>query len=176
MAFTHMLVPTDFSEPATHAFRYAIEEATVHQAKVTLLHVLPPRSGTDVYYVSGSPEPPRQESLDPAVGGRLGAQSAAQPTVVRSDPNEEALTRLRDLVPDSFRGTWDVEVADGQPADTIVRFARERRVDLIVMGTHGRGGLQHMLLGSVAEKVVRLAGCPVLTVRYRGAAPQEGPA
>jgi nucleotide-binding universal stress UspA family protein len=57
----------------------------------------------------------------------------------------------------------------GHPAETIVRVAQERGADLIVMSTHGRTGLQHVLLGSVAEKVVRLAPCPVLTVKHRGA-------
>lgn len=70
-------------------------------------------------------------------------------------------------MPDTFRGVCEAEVARGQPADAIIQFAQERDVDLIVMGTHGRSGLQHVLLGSVAEKVVRHAPCPVLTVRYK---------
>jgi nucleotide-binding universal stress UspA family protein len=85
--------------------------------------------------------------------------------VVRRDSSEAALARLRDLVPDAYRETWDVEIAVGRPADTIVRLAREYHADLIVMGTHGRTGLEHMVMGSVAEKVVRLAPCPVLTVK-----------
>jgi universal stress protein A len=165
MPFTHVLVPTDLSDPANHALRYALEEATLHHAKVTLLHVLSSHADTDVYYVTGSPESGSQASFDPVVGARLGAQLPSQPTVVRSDPNEEALTRLQDLMRGAFQGTWEVEVAVGHPADTIVRVAQERGADLIVMGTHGRTGLQHVLLGSVAEKVVRLAPCPVLTVR-----------
>jgi nucleotide-binding universal stress UspA family protein len=170
MAFTHVLVPTDFSELANHALSYAIEEATLHHAKVTLLHVLPPHAGTDVYYVSGSPEPPPHGGLDPVAGGRLGAQLPSPPTVVRRDPNAEALSRLRDLMPEALRGTWKVEIADGQPADTILRIAQKLKADLIVMGTHGRTGLQHVLLGSVAEKVLRLAPCPVLAVRHKGTA------
>ena len=75
--------------------------------------------------------------------------------------------RLHDLVPQAFHNTWGVEIAAGHPAEAIVRVAQERKADLIVMGTHGRTGLQHVLLGSVAEKVVRLAPCPVLTVRYK---------
>jgi Universal stress protein UspA and related nucleotide-binding proteins len=90
----------------------------------------------------------------------------SDPTVVRQDYSDEALTRLRDLVPEAYRDTWKVEIAIGRPADTIVRLARERRADLIVMATHGRTGLEHMVLGSVAEKVVRLAPCPVLTVKH----------
>jgi nucleotide-binding universal stress UspA family protein len=160
MAFTHLLVPTDFSEPANHALAYALEEATLHRAKVTLLHVLAPHGGTDVYYVTGSPEPPPQGSVDPTGGGRVGDRPLSEPTVIRDDPAEEALTLLQDLIPDAGRGTWDVALAVGHPADTVVRVAQERNVDLIVMGTHGRTGLQHVLLGSVAEKVVRLAPCP----------------
>jgi len=174
MAFTHVLVPTDFSEPANHALRYAIEEATLHHGKVTLLHVLPPRTETDVYYVTGAPPASGyQAGLDPDAGGRVGAYPPSQPMVVRHDRNEEALTQLQDLIPAAFHDTWQVEIAAGHPADTIVRIAGERNADLIVMGTHGRTGLQHVLLGSVAEKVVRLASCPVLTVRYKGGA-REG--
>ena len=158
MPFTHILVPTDLSDPANHALRYALEEATLHRAAVTLLHVLSSHDDTDVYYVTGSPQSTSQGSFDPA---------PPQPTVVRSDPNEEARTRLQDLLRGVFHGPWDVEVGIGHPADTIVRVAQERGADLIVMGTHGRTGLQHALLGSVAEKVVRLAPCPVLTVRYK---------
>ena len=162
MAFTHVLVPTDFSEPANHALRYAIEEATLHRATVTLLHVLPADSETEVYYVAGAPS----GSLDPVAGGRLGGYPQSPPTVVRRDPNEEALTKLHDLIPEGSRDTWTVQVATGHPADGIVRVAQEGNADLIVMGTHGRTGLQHVLLGSVAEKVVRLAPCPVLTIKH----------
>ncbi len=164
MAFTHVLVATDFSEPAAHALGYAIEEATLHRARVTLLHVLPPGTGTDVYYVSG-PQP--QGRVETIAGGRFSAPAPSESTVVRDDPSEQVLTQLHDLVPDTFRGTWQVETAAGHPADTIVRVAEERNADLIVMGTHGRTGLQHVLLGSVAERVVRLAPCPVLTVRHK---------
>jgi universal stress protein A len=166
MAFRHVLVPTDFSEPASRALRYAFEEATLHHAKVTLLHVLAPHTGTAVYYVTGEPAPGPQD-VDPAAGGRLRASLPAPPTIVRRDHYQEARTQLHDLIPDGFAGACDVEVAAGQPADAIVRAAEEREADLIVMGTHGRTGLQHVLLGSVAEKVVRLAPCPVLTVRHR---------
>ena len=165
MAFSHVLIPTDFSEPASNAFRHAIEEATLHRARVTLLHVLGAHSGTDVFYVTGEPESLPQGSVDPVVGRRF-VGSSTPPTVVRRDPAEEALTRLQDLARAAFSGAWEAEVAVGHPAETIVRVARERGADLIVMGTHGRTGLQHVLLGSVTEHVVRLASCPVLTIRH----------
>src|SRR5512132_2577576 len=166
MAFRHVLVPTDFSEPANNALCYAMEEAAVHRAKVTLLHVQPSDARTDVYYVSGAPASGFEAGFDVVAGGRLGVGPVSEPTVVRHDYSEETLTRLRDLVPDAFRGTWEVAIAVGRPADAIVRLARERNADLIVMATHGRTGLEHVVLGSVAEKVVRLAPCPVLTVKY----------
>lgn len=167
MAFRHVLVPTDLSEPGNRAVRYAVEEATLHHAKVTLLHVLPPAARTDVYYVTGAPASGPHGGYDPVAGGGLGVPLSAQPTVVRDDESEGALTQLHDLIANAFQGTSDVEIAVGQPADTIVRIAQERDVDLIVMSTHGRTGLQHVLLGSVAEKVVRLAPCAVMTVKYR---------
>jgi nucleotide-binding universal stress UspA family protein len=166
MPFKHVLVPTDFSETAARALQQATEEAALHRATVTLLHVLPPGTGTDVYYArpaGGSLAP-----LDPEASARVGGPWPLSPApVVRSDPAEAALALLHDLVPDGCRGAWQVEVATGVPAETIVRVAREHEVDLIVLGTHGRTGLQHVLLGSVAEKVVRLAACPVMTVRHR---------
>jgi universal stress protein A len=164
MAFTHVLVPTDFSEVAQHALHYALEEATLHHAKVTLLHVLPVHTGTDVYFVTGFPG--AQLQFDPILGGRLSALTSPQPTVVLYDHNEEALAQLRDLMPETFYGAWEAEVAVGPPADTIVRVAHKRDTDLIVMGTHKRTRRRHVLLGGVTEKVVRLAPCPVLTVIY----------
>lgn len=162
MAFTHILVPTDFSEPARHALRSGLEEAILHHAKITLLHVLPPHTGTEVYFITGAPE--LQPGFDPVPSSRLGPR-LPQPTVVRHDPHEAALTQLRDLMADAIQVAWEAEVAAGPTAETIVHVAQERAADLIVMGTHGRTGLQHVLLGSVAEKVVRLAPCPVLTIR-----------
>ena len=164
MAFTHVLIPTDFSEPAHQALRYALEEATLHHAKVTRLHVLPAHTSTDVYCITGAPG--AQPGFEPALERRLGTTTPPQPAVVLHDHNEEALTQLRDLIPDSFQGAWEADVATGSPAETIVCIAQERSADLIVMGTQGRTGLSHVLLGSVAAKVVRLAPCPVLTVRY----------
>jgi nucleotide-binding universal stress UspA family protein len=78
---------------------------------------------------------------------------------VEAQLDEIALKDLKDRVP------VDVKVAVGKPAEEILRVAREEAVDLIVMGTHGRTGLHHLLLGSTAETVLRTAPCPVFTVR-----------
>jgi universal stress protein A len=162
MAYAHILAPTDFSDAANAALRYAFEEATQHQATLTLLHVVQRHPTTAVYYIKGNPE--NHLGYVTEFGRPLPACQAAPPETVRRDYHEEALVQLRDLVQSSHTGPWQVEVASGTPADAIVRTAQKRQVSLIVMGTHGRTGLQHMLLGSVAEKVVRHAPCPVLTI------------
>lgn len=71
----------------------------MHRAKVTLLHVQPADAGTDVYYVAGAPASGWEAGFDVVAGGRLGTAPVSEPTVVRDDYSDEALTRLRDLVP-----------------------------------------------------------------------------
>jgi universal stress protein A len=80
----------------------------------------------------------------------------------------QARARLQELLPEAARKDVMVAVQVGSPFQEIVRYAVEQAIDLIVIGTHGRGPIGHMLLGSVAEKVVRKAPCPVLTVREQG--------
>jgi nucleotide-binding universal stress UspA family protein len=168
MLYTHILVPTDFSPAANQVLAYAFEEAAQHHARLTLLHVLHHHPTTEVYYIKGAPE--SRTGLVAEFGGTVPTIRPSPPETIRRDFHEEALMQLRELVPPSFTGLWEPEVVDGDPADVIVRMAEELAVDLITMGTHGRTGLQHVLLGSVAEKVVRLASCPVLTVRYKAGA------
>lgn len=171
MAYTHILAPTDFSATADQALSYAFEEANVHHAKLTVLHVMHHPHQTQVHYVHGNPEIRSgfQDAVvvvptdfDPETGGHLPTPQGPAPETVRRDYTEEVLTQLRDHVSGAFVGNWEARVVVGNPADAILRVARERGVDLIVMGTHGRTGLQHVLLGSVAEHVVRHAQCPVL--------------
>lgn len=166
MTFTHILVPTDFSVQAKAALDVALREAEVHQASLTLVHVLQHHPHTEVTYIQGNPE--NQRGLVEEFGSlqTLGRQ---EPVVLRRDYVDETLTHLRELVPQSFTNNWDVEVASGDPADAIIRVAQAHEVDLIVMGTHGRTGLSHVLLGSVAEKVVRHASCAVLVTRSQPA-------
>ena len=174
MAFTHILAPTDLSDPANHALRYAFEEATSHQAALTLLYVLPPEVTTDVQYVHGAPEARGgleevafgHAGFDPESGSAFSMPQAHASESVRRPVEDELLDKLRDQVPDGFTGTWEAKVIPGKVADMIVHTAQEQKADLIVMGTHGRTGLSHTLFGSVAEAVLRQVRCPVLMVRY----------
>jgi len=138
-----ILVPTDFSECSERARSYACELAKRFTSEVHLLHVVSPIS------VPGYVGPIPEELLYPE-------EKARQELEEWNDLSFEHVKRLARSV---ITGTAFVE---------IVRYARDNNVDLIVMGTHGRSGLTHALIGSVAEKVVRKAACPVLTVRPEG--------
>jgi nucleotide-binding universal stress UspA family protein len=142
-----ILVPVDFSDAARPVAEYARDMARDRGATVTLLHVV------------GVPVAP----FDPAYG------VAADPKVLL-DLQAAAEKGLEDLAALVRQGGVPVEtrVVTGAPSREIVRVAREIRADLVVIGTHGRTGLRHVFLGSVAENVVRLCPCPVLTLRLRG--------
>jgi nucleotide-binding universal stress UspA family protein len=144
--FNHILVATDFSEPSAAAVEYARTLATSFGSTLHLLHVVEAPS------VTGPLGTPVFVSEGPALQGQL---------------FEEAKERLEDLVTPADRSHGNVvtEVIVGTAARTILDFAADHDMDLIVVGTHGRSGMAHLLMGSVAEKVVRGALCPVLTVR-----------
>jgi nucleotide-binding universal stress UspA family protein len=104
---------------------------------------------------------------DPFVTGAFAAETyAPMPPATRAALLDDATTRLAHRLPPDeqarFRGT--TEIITGVSAPAIVEYARDHHIDLIVMGTHGRTGMAHLLIGSVAERVVRTAPCPVLTV------------
>jgi nucleotide-binding universal stress UspA family protein len=141
-----ILVPTDFSKWSQNALTYAVAFAEKFGAEIHLLHVVQDLALFIPEAVMMAPP------MAPPVEQFVTAARAALERVVR----ELALPAL----------PIHPEVAEGVPFDEIIRCAREKDVDLIVMGTHGHTGLAHMLLGSVAEKVVRKAPCPVLTVRH----------
>jgi nucleotide-binding universal stress UspA family protein len=141
---TRILVPVDFSPHSDRALRYAATLAGQVGASVELLHVV-----EDLTYGAFS------EVYVPNI-----------PDITQEAINV-ALERVTALKAAIFPHGSDVEsvVFAGRPALTIVDHAAKGRFDLIVMGTHGRTGLSHLLMGSVAEHVVRTAPCPVLTVR-----------
>lgn len=136
----HLLVPTDFSAHATHALDYACRLATELGGTVSLVHVL------------GSTSPELSVSLTDAMmeGIRAGARKAL---------DKLATERTHVAVFDK------VLLKIGDAREQIVRTAEEIGADLVVIGSHGRRGLPRLVLGSVAEDVLRLAPCPVLVVR-----------
>jgi len=147
MALIHkILVATDFSGPAVHALDYGAELAVTYSAPLLILHVftLPVVAVPDGYMTVTAPD-------------------AASMTGKLHDGLHRAEARARSL------GVAAVEyrLVEGAAWHEIVGMATAEGCDLIVMGTHGRSAVSHFLLGSVAEKVVRKASCPVLTVPPR---------
>ncbi len=142
----NVLVATDFSEPSDTALTYGRELAGRFDAKLHVLHVV-----QNIYVTMVGMENP--STFGPDLLQQLEA---------------DARVRLNDLLVDSDKSgprTIPVVRTSSSPALEIVEYARNHDIDLIVMGTHGRGALAHLVMGSVAERVVRLAHCPVLTVR-----------
>jgi nucleotide-binding universal stress UspA family protein len=141
IALRKILVPTDFSEQSKKAVRYGIELATKFGAELHLLHAF---ETVPIMYGEGSGVPPQ----------------------VADEIEAAAVKYLDELELESAEGLTVVrKVTEGHAFVEIVRYAKDNTIDLVVIGTHGRGAIAHMLLGSVAEKVVRKAPCPVLVVR-----------
>jgi nucleotide-binding universal stress UspA family protein len=142
-----ILLPTDFSTLSATATEYACALATRFDAELHLLHTLEVHLASTPLFAMGLALPQYlQESraaAEKALAGVLDPQWAAGRKVVRA-------------------------VVEGSPKVEIVRYARTQAIDLIVLATHGRSGLAQLLIGSVAESVVRTAPCPVLTVRPEG--------
>jgi nucleotide-binding universal stress UspA family protein len=141
LAFKTILVATDFSEPSELALEYARVLAARFDAALRVLHVVE------------TPFPLGSELYTPEVAK---AGEAALQTAQR---------QLAETMAKSARGEVIGQVLVGPASRTIVEYARDHDVDLIVMGTHGRRALAHLVMGSVAERVVRTAPCPVFTVR-----------
>ncbi len=140
-----ILVPTDFSEASETAFQYAKTVAEAFGASLHLVHVMEDllaHAWTAEVYVASMPQ--LREEIEKEAQERLGSMLSVE-------------ERLR------FKAV--MSLVAGNPFIEIIRYAKTHNVDLIVLGTHGRGPIAHMLLGSVAEKVVRKSPCPVLTVR-----------
>lgn len=146
IALKRILVASDLSEPSENALKYGKALAEAFSASLHILHVLD----------------------DPLVYGWTAEGYIASLKNVHAQMEKEATERLHKLLRDEERQEYRAEmnIKWGRPFVEIIRYAREKDINLIVMGTHGRGAIAHMLLGSVAEKVVRKAPCPVLSVRH----------
>ncbi len=142
IALKTILVPTDFSETSAVALKYAKELAGAFQASIHLLHVL--IEWLPDGYIPYSPE--LFNNIEQATKKQL----------------DEVLTPAEC---EKFQAKLVVQRGASEFIE-IIHYARDNNIDLIILGTHGRGPISHMLLGSVAEKVVRKAPCPVLTVRH----------
>ena len=142
-----ILCPTDFSENSEHAMKYALTLATLSQAELELFHVVEPIS-----------YPQSTELFDPVLDEvelTMKMEAAFQKQL------EDQVAALKEDYP-----KMSGKLVTGNTFLQIIQAAREDNVDMIVMGTHGRTGLAHVLIGSVAERVVREAPCPVLTVKH----------
>ncbi len=145
--FQRIVCPTDFSPTANAAVAHAVELAKTFRGELVLLHVLPP-----LPY--------------PLLDGISIAMVLPQLQDQLRTHAEEQLKAAAKALGSGF--TLRTELRDGSPHEQVLACAHETKADLIVMGTHGHTGLKHALLGSTAERVVRLATCPVLTVRAKG--------
>jgi universal stress protein A len=142
-----ILLPTDFSNYSAAATKYACELATRFDAELYLLHTLEAHLASAPEFEMGLALPKylkeSRAAAEKSLAGVLDTKWSAGRTVIHA-------------------------VVEGSPKVEIVRYARKEIIDLIVLATHGRTGLAHVIMGSVAETVVRTAPCPVLTVRPEG--------
>ena len=144
-----VLIPTDFSNFSAPAMQYGMAIAARFDAEVHLLHIVP----------------------DPAMLVPEAAAFSVESMQAQSDDlKDQAMLALKKLPEDGWSDSKPVvrEVRIGAAFIEIIEYARELDIDLIVIGTHGRSGLMHVLMGSVAERIVRKAPCPVLTVKPEG--------
>ena len=139
-----ILCPTDFSEPSLKGLDYAVELATLFRAKLSVVYVLPilPATAKDANLQFAVPEYER---------------------MIHNDSVKQLQAVVSQRVPKNLKVC--TSIGHGNAAHEIVRLAQEEKADLIVIATHGHTGFHHFVVGSVAEKVIRLAHCPVLAVR-----------
>lgn len=143
----NILVPTDFSKFSDKAFKYALDIAMRYNSRIFLLHVI---DGTIQQFVA-------DYCIDTKVVERVVNES-----IITSNENVQKMI-------DSFSGTKEIKIISdvrrGIPYEEILKDQQEHEIDLIVIASQGRTGLRKLLIGSVAEKVMRGAGCPVLLLK-----------
>ena len=146
MTIHNILIATDFSDTSAAALTYARELAHAFNGTLHVLHV------------TGN-----------VVAQAIGIEGYTTDWVaLQQEVDDAARKQLEGIVTENDRQTLSAKaivITSSSPAQAIVSYANDAHVDLIVVGTHGRGGMAHLLMGSVAERVVRTAPCPVLTVR-----------
>ena len=152
LPFKKILCPTDFSQPSYESLKVAEEMALHFSSELYLIHVLAPI---------------------PVITAATTPMSAGAPTtsfdvvLYEKELKSSAEKKLEEVTDQRFSKELKTQsfLAYGKAADEIVRIAEKEKLDLIVISTHGETGFRHLIFGSVAEKVVRHAQCPVLTIR-----------
>lgn len=147
MQIKTILFPTDFSQGARAAMDHAVSLAEDYNAKLVLVYVIQDISIAEWYIPSSI------SAADLVAEMQTSAEKEMEKWAAEAAAKVKAVEKL---------------VVRGVPFVEIIRTAKDKNVDMIVIGTHGRTGIDHMLFGSTAEKVVRKAHCPVLTVRLPG--------
>ena len=162
MQIKKILVPIDYSDDAHEALQWGANLAQQYGAQLLLLHVIP-KAVEEVFRHDPGWEP-LLSFFDPDTATERGLHPP-EPIII--DLVESARDELAVFAHEVIDETvpMGMKIAVGKPAEEILRVAQEQGIDLIVMGRHGRTGLRHALLGSVSERVVRTAPCPVFTVR-----------
>lgn len=143
--FKTILVAVDFSQSSEYAFQYALSLAKKYDGRLVIIHVVNEPAAFRTLYVPHI----SFEKLDQEI------EESAQKMIEKF-----CRTQINDY------SKYESFVVSGIPNDEIIKKAQEQSVDLIVMGTHGRTGIDHVLFGSTAEKVVRKSPVPVMTVRF----------
>ena len=170
--FTSILVPVDFSEHSARALHYTTGIAARFGSSIIVVHVIPRETTTHAV------QRRLGYSAIPFIGPLIAKSTPDVPSDVAeevvTDLREQAYTALQAFVPAQLaQYPVELRVVVGHPFERILEVAVREHVALIVLGTHGRTGLAHAIMGSVAERVVRLAPCPVLTVKTATAAEQS---
>jgi len=144
ISIKNILWPTDFSEDADHALQYAIEFATRFEATIHLHHVV------NVPYMS--------------VAYEIGPDVLAARETAENYAKEYLAKKAKEVEAAGVKTEMHLTV--GTPFVDITALAKEKKIDLIIVATHGKGAIEHMLMGSTAERIVRKAPCPVLSVKH----------
>ena len=140
-----ILFPTDFSHNSAYAWKHALLHAQRHKARIVLLHIID-RMPQDYQWM-------------------MVAMTPAQIYDVLREQAEKKMARMTEQATKAGI-RCEQQIRNGVPFVEIIRYAKARKADMIVMGSHGRTGLRQMLVGSVAEKVVRKAHCSVLVIKH----------
>ena len=166
------MVPVDFSAYSTLALRYATHFAARFAASVIVMHVIPSETTPSLLQPSGAGPLPFLGSWAPPTPPETPPEFDEQAFI---NLREQAYSALQACIPAALaRHPVELRVVVGQPFARILETAVRERVGMIILGTHGRTGLAHLVMGSVAERIVRLAPCPVLTVKAAPTTEEHG--